>query len=86
MKLKHYSFPIYRLIEHDLSKNFIEYISVRNLIPILTFLISIFIALLNPLFAMISWSSMFVTFPLVKMRYKKKKYADTDEKISKTDH
>jgi uncharacterized membrane protein len=68
------------LIEQNLSKNFIEYISIRNLIPVLTFLVSIFIALLNPLFAMISWGSMVVTFPLVKLRYERK-FSDNNGKI-----
>jgi uncharacterized membrane protein len=62
----------HRLIEKNLSENFIEYISLRNLIPVFTFLVSILIALFNPLLAMISWSSMLVTLPMVKLRYQKK--------------
>jgi uncharacterized membrane protein len=75
-----YASTNHRLIEHDLSENFIEYLSLRNLIPVVTFLVSVFIALLNPLLAMISWGSMFVTFPLVKLRYKKK-FVYTNEKM-----
>jgi uncharacterized membrane protein len=59
------------LIDQNLSENFIEYLSLRNLIPVLTFLLSVIIALVNPFLAMISWSSMLVTLPLVKIRYKK---------------
>jgi uncharacterized membrane protein len=66
-----------RLIEQDLSENFIDYLSLRNLIPIVTFVVSIFIALLNPLLAMMSWSSMLITLPLVKLRYKKKSEENT---------
>jgi uncharacterized membrane protein len=67
-----YASKNHRLIEPDLSEHFIEYMSVRNLITPVTFLVSIPIALVNPLLAMVSWSSMLVTFPFVKARYKKK--------------
>ena len=76
-----YASTNHRLIEQDLSENFIEYLSLRNLIPVLTFLVSIFIALLNPLLAMISWSSIIVTFPLIKLRYKKKSVEHNEKMI-----
>jgi uncharacterized membrane protein len=62
----------HRLTEPDLSQHFIEYMSVRNLITPVTFLVSIPVAIVNPLIAMVSWSTLLVTFPLVKARYKKK--------------
>lgn len=67
-----YASKNHRLIEPDLSKHIIEYLSVRNLIVPATFLVSIPIALVNPLLAMISWGSLLVSLPLVKMKYRKK--------------
>jgi uncharacterized membrane protein len=73
-----YASKNHRLIESNLPEHFIEYMSVRNLVTPVTFLVSILIALANPLLAMVSWSSLLVTFPWVKSKYKKK-FAGTGE-------
>jgi uncharacterized membrane protein len=57
------------LLSQPLEADFIEYISVRNLINVCVFLASIGIALVNPLLAMFSWGSLIVLYPLVRWRY-----------------
>ncbi|NYT17222.1 MAG: DUF1211 domain-containing protein [Methanomicrobiales archaeon] len=57
------------LLNQPLDANFIQYLSVRSMIPIGVFLASIGIALASPLAAMISWGSLVILFPLVKWKY-----------------
>jgi uncharacterized membrane protein len=57
------------LLNQPLAADFIEYISIRNLINVVVFLASIGIALINPLIAMFSWGSLVILYPLVKWKY-----------------
>ena len=57
------------LLIEPLDDTLKEYLSVRNIIPTVVFLVSIGIALINPLAAMLSWVSLIVIMPVVKWRY-----------------
>jgi uncharacterized membrane protein len=64
---------VYRegLFYEKLDNRFIEYLSVRCLIPVCVFLASMVIALASPLAAMISWVSLVLLYPLAKWEYTK---------------
>ena len=57
------------LLIEPLDDTLKEYLSVRNSIPTVVFLVSIGIALINPLAAMLSWASLIVIMPVVKWRF-----------------
>lgn len=57
------------LLIEPLDDTLKEYLSVRNSVPTVVFLLSIGIALINPLAAMLSWASLIVIMPVVKWRF-----------------
>ena len=59
----------YNLIDKSLDRRFVEYLTVRLLVPVASFSASIFVALINPLLAMILWSSLAFAYPIVKWAY-----------------
>jgi uncharacterized membrane protein len=65
----HHSAHSNGLLNQPLDANFIQYLSVRSMIPVGVFLASIGIALASPFAAMISWGSLAILFPLVKWKY-----------------
>jgi uncharacterized membrane protein len=59
----------HRLIKPDVPAHVIRYVSDRLLVPSAVFAVSILIALINPLLAMLSWLLVFVVFVLLHRRF-----------------
>ncbi|MGA2934311.1 MAG: TMEM175 family protein [Methanomicrobiales archaeon] len=59
----------HHLIDPDLDDDFIRYLSIRSLIPVAVFALSIFIAIFSPLLAMLAWVLNFFVVYVIYSRF-----------------